>query len=200
MAWVLIPIGIGINMVGSFFVNVLRLPIYLDSIGTFLVAILAGPFVAVVAGVATNIIKGIAISPTSAPFAITQAGLALTAGYLARRGWFRISETREYGRLLGSGLILAAVSTIISTPIIVLVFGGVKGDPQDAVVAFFLATGSSLVEAVLSEQIIISPTDKVLSIVVAYLLAANVPERYLPEQGLEALSTRQQGSGSGSGA
>jgi len=36
-AWVLIPIGIGINVVGGYIAQVLRLPIFLDVIGTILV-------------------------------------------------------------------------------------------------------------------------------------------------------------------
>ena len=44
-AWVLIPIGVGINFVGGTLVNVLQLPVFLDTIGTILVALLAGPWV-----------------------------------------------------------------------------------------------------------------------------------------------------------
>jgi energy-coupling factor transport system substrate-specific component len=41
-AWVLIPVGVGINFVGGTLVTVLKLPIFLDTIGTILVALLAG--------------------------------------------------------------------------------------------------------------------------------------------------------------
>ena len=40
---VLIPAAVGINYVGKLFAGLLKLPLWLDSIGTVLAAILAGP-------------------------------------------------------------------------------------------------------------------------------------------------------------
>ena len=40
-----IPIAIAINYVGSTLAGTLHLPIYLDTIGTFLIALIAGPWV-----------------------------------------------------------------------------------------------------------------------------------------------------------
>src|SRR5215204_1565546 len=59
-AWVLIPIGVGINFVGGTLVTVLKLPIFLDTIGTILVALLAGPWVAALTGLITNLVLGVA--------------------------------------------------------------------------------------------------------------------------------------------
>ena len=41
--WVLIPIAIGINIAVGQIVLVLKLPVFLDSIGTVMVAALCGP-------------------------------------------------------------------------------------------------------------------------------------------------------------
>ena len=60
-AWVLIPIGVGINFVVGTLVNVLQLPLFLDTIGTILVALLAGPWVGAMTGLVTNLVLG---SPT----------------------------------------------------------------------------------------------------------------------------------------
>ena len=43
MTWVLIPVAIAINMVIGQIVSLLKLPVYLDSIGTMLVAVVADP-------------------------------------------------------------------------------------------------------------------------------------------------------------
>ena len=54
---VLIPIAIAINIVlGQTVAAVLKVPIYLDSIGTVLVGVLAGPIPGLVTGVLTNLI------------------------------------------------------------------------------------------------------------------------------------------------
>ena len=41
-AWVLIPVAIGINLIGRFFTQTLNLPLFLDTIGTTMAAFLAG--------------------------------------------------------------------------------------------------------------------------------------------------------------
>jgi energy-coupling factor transport system substrate-specific component len=50
MTWVLIPVAIAINVVIGQIVVFLRLPVYLDSIGTVLVAVLAGPWAGALTG------------------------------------------------------------------------------------------------------------------------------------------------------
>lgn len=186
-AFVLIPVAIGINVVGGTFTRVLRLPLFLDVIGTMLVAIIAGPWVALVAGVATNIVLGVTTSPSTAFFAVVNAAIALVTGYMAIRGWFRISDTRGYLRLVLAGIILAIVATLTATPIQVIVLGGFSGAGQDAAVGALLATGSSIVEAVFATQFVIDITDKLISVAVAYFVARQIPERYLPSFGQRAL-------------
>ena len=48
-----------INIIGGNLALVLRLPIYLDSIGTFLASALLGPVGGVLAGVVSGVISGI---------------------------------------------------------------------------------------------------------------------------------------------
>ncbi|MBK6793312.1 MAG: hypothetical protein IPG80_12440 [Anaerolineales bacterium] len=48
--WVLIPIAIAINVAVGQIVLVLKLPVFLDSIGTVLVAVLCGPWAGALTG------------------------------------------------------------------------------------------------------------------------------------------------------
>ena len=72
---VLIPVAIAINIVLGYTVqSVLRLPIYLDSIGTIFVGVLAGPIAGLLTGVLSNliwqyapVIGGGTIGPASTP-------------------------------------------------------------------------------------------------------------------------------------
>lgn len=187
VAWVLIPIGVGINVVGGTLVGALRIPLFLDVIGTMLVAILAGPWVAVIAGVLTNIILGFTKTPTIIPFAITNAAIALVVGWMATRGWFRVDDMQGYLRLVGAGIVVAFVATVVSAPIAVVLFGGIGGGTTDVITAFFLATGNSILESVLATSFIVEPVDKTVSIFVAFFIARAVPDRYRPERAFEAL-------------
>ena len=129
-AWVLIPVGVGINFVGGTLVSVLKLPIFLDTIGTILVALLAGPWVAALTGLITNLVLVVS-DPTLIAFAPVNVAIGLIAGFLALQGWFT-----TYPKIVGSGLIIMLTGVILSAPIVVLVFGGVTGLPRPASLPF----------------------------------------------------------------
>jgi energy-coupling factor transport system substrate-specific component len=189
-AWVLIPIGVGINIVVGSIVQTLRLPLFLDTIGTMLVAILAGPWVAVIAGVLTNVVLGFTVGPQLIPFALVNVAIALVVGYLAQRGWFRIERTIEYWRLIVTGIILGFVNTFVSTPIAVLLFGGLTGSGQDIITTIFLAIGLPIWTSVFISSLLVGGlVDKTASIIIAYFVAQSVPNRYLPKRGQEALES-----------
>lgn len=110
---VLIPVAIAINIVlGATVQQALKLPIYLDSIGTILVGVLAGPLAGLVTGALANLIWGYVLpapigSTTIGPFAITAAVIGLLAGIWGQLGLFR-SRKGEEGRAL-IGAIVAVV-------------------------------------------------------------------------------------------
>lgn len=192
LTWVLIPVAVGINVVGGALTNTLRIPLFLDMIGTILLAILAGPLVAVVGGILTNVVLTVVRSPTMLPFAATSAAIGLVAGYLAMRGWFRIRGGRDYLKLAGVAIAVSATSVLVSWPILVYLFGGITGTAPDLVVAAFLAAGFDTSLAVLGSQLVMEPIDKGASVVIAYVIATSVPERYRPSFGQRALSTRSR--------
>ncbi len=66
---VLIVIAIAINMVGGQLISMLKLPIFLDSIGTLISAVLLGPVVGMLTGLLTNLLWGLLTDPIAAAFA-----------------------------------------------------------------------------------------------------------------------------------
>ena len=92
---VLMPVAIAINIVlGATVQQGLKLPIYLDSIGTILVGVLAGPLAGALTGVLSNLIWGYLLpspigSTTIGPFAITAGVVGLLAGLWGQLGLFR---------------------------------------------------------------------------------------------------------------
>src|SRR5690625_7396239 len=61
----LIPAAIGINYLGKLVAGLLKLPLWLDSIGTVLSAMLAGPIIGALSGMINNIIYGVTADPIS---------------------------------------------------------------------------------------------------------------------------------------
>jgi hypothetical protein len=91
---VLMPVAIAINIVLGYTVQSgLKLPIYLDSIGTILVGVLGGPLPGLLTGVLSNLIwqyaPGIGSGSQIGPFAITAGAIGLLAGIWGQLGLFR---------------------------------------------------------------------------------------------------------------
>jgi hypothetical protein len=91
---VLMPVAIAINIVLGYTVQSgLKLPIYLDSIGTILVGVLGGPLPGLCTGVLSDLIwqyaPGVGSGSQIGPFAITAGVIGLLAGIWGQLGMFR---------------------------------------------------------------------------------------------------------------
>lgn len=180
--WVLIPLGVAISTVGGFLTSVLKLPVYLDGIGTILLALLAGPWAAALTGLFTNLVEAAVINPTYLPFGITNAILGLVTGYMALNGWFK-----SYWRMAVVALVLTAVGLLTSVPIQTYVFGGFTGVGTDVITGVLLASGENLVTSVLGGNLVTEPLDKFISVYFAYFVVKSVPVRYRPSMAQDVL-------------
>jgi hypothetical protein len=116
----LIPVAIAINIVLGYTVQtVLKLPIYLDSIGTILVGVLAGPIAGAVTGAASNLIwqyaPGIG-GGTIGPFAIVAAVIGLLAGLWGYLGVYR-PRPAEGARLWLAALVGVVIIVLLASRI-----------------------------------------------------------------------------------
>lgn len=111
---VLMPIAIAINIVlGQTIASVLNIPVYLDSIGTVLVGVLAGPIPGLVTGLLSNVLWTYVLPPpfhsdVAAPFAITASFIGFYSGVVAQWGFMRSRPNADWGRV-----ILAAVVVLL---------------------------------------------------------------------------------------
>jgi energy-coupling factor transport system substrate-specific component len=117
---VLIPIAIAINIVlGQTVGNALKIPIYLDSVGTILVGVLAGPIPGLVTGLLANLIWTYVLpapfhSDYAAPFAVVAAEIGFLAGVFAQIGWFRGRPNTDMAKLLaGAAIVIVVVGVIV---------------------------------------------------------------------------------------
>ena len=118
---VLIPVAIAINIVLGYTVQtVLKLPIYLDSIGTIFVGVLAGPLAGALTGVLSNLIWQYAPvigGGTIGPFAITAGVIGFLAGIWGYLGVYR-SRPASGTQLLGAAAIAALIVLVVAYPIL----------------------------------------------------------------------------------
>ena len=91
----LMAVAIAINVVVGSLTVALRLPLYMDSIGTILVGALAGPWAGALTGVLANILWSFlpipgGAGPVAAFFAPVAAVIGLMAGFWASQGVFQL--------------------------------------------------------------------------------------------------------------
>ena len=84
----LIPLGIAINFVGANLTAALKLPVYLDVIGTVFTGVLCGPWIGFLTGVVTNIVTSVT-NPTQLPYMIVSGSIGLVAGICGKKGMFK---------------------------------------------------------------------------------------------------------------
>jgi len=171
-ALALIVISIAINMIGGQLISLLKLPIFLDSIGTIISAVLLGPVVGMITGLLTNLLWGLLTDPIAAAFAPVAMVIGLVAGWLARVGWFRTLP-----KVLLSGLIITIAVTVVAVPLRTALFGGVTGSGADLFVAWMHSMGENLVESVAYAVFGANLVDKVLTVVVVWILLRQLPQR-----------------------
>jgi energy-coupling factor transport system substrate-specific component len=192
---VLMVVAIALNItLGQTVGTALKLPLYLDSIGTILVGVLCGP----IAGAATGILSnftwsfGLAATPLAGPyawpFAITAGVIGLLAGLFGYAGVFRRRMDTALPTLLG-GLVVAviAIGVLVWTGIVPYYRDLCGAKPTDSCSLLF-ASGT------------LDPIWLVLAIVVLGLIAAAlvlVLIRVIVARDLGAVAVIVAGTGTG---
>jgi energy-coupling factor transport system substrate-specific component len=112
---VLMPAAIAINIVlGATVANAIKLPIYLDSIGTILVGVVAGPIAGALTGFLANLLWTYVIPAPfqygpAAAFAVVAAMIGLLAGLFSRAGALRPRPNRSVPELLAAAVVALLV-------------------------------------------------------------------------------------------
>jgi energy-coupling factor transport system substrate-specific component len=173
ITWVMIPVAIAINIaIGQL---ALGLPVYLDSIGTVLVGVLAGPWAGALTGLLANLIWGLTgLNVTYAPFAAVAAVIGLMAGLFSEGGWLR-----SWWKTILAGVITGVVASLLSAPISAYVFGGVTGAGTDVLVAIFRNFGLGVLGASLAQGAVSDPIDKAVTFLIVFFIVRALPMRFL---------------------
>ncbi len=172
---VTIPVAIAINLVVGQLALAVKAPLYLDSIGTILVGVLAGPWAGALTGFLSNVIWTVAGWWTPAiAFAGVAAIIGALAGAFAQAGWFR-----GWWRAALAGLLTGLVAAVVSAPIATFVFGGVMGSGTDAIVALARSIGLTSLGANMAQGAFSDPLDKALSCLVVWGLLRALPKSFM---------------------
>ena len=166
----LVPVASVLNVIGGTVAGALKLPIFLDMIGTAVVAMTIGPWWGALVGVITNVTMGFLTGPVSIPFAACNVVGALIWGYGTKWGW-----ANDKLRFFGLSVASAVGVSLMAAPIVIFVFGGATGHASDVLTAGLLAAGGDMWTSVFSSNIIVSSADKILSSFLALAIIGALP-------------------------
>jgi energy-coupling factor transport system substrate-specific component len=171
----LIPVAIVINIAVGQLIYTLKVALYLDSIGTVLVGVLAGPWAGALTGLVSNLIWGLTgLNVIYAPFAAVAAVIGMLAGLFTEAKWMR-----SWWKVILAGLITGVISAAISAPISAYVFGGVTGAGTDVIVAIFRGFGFGILPASFAQGVSSDPLDKAITFLLVWLIVRALPMRFL---------------------
>ena len=177
----LVVAAIGANVLGRFLVDGLRLPVYLDMVGTAVVAIAIGPWAGAAVGVASNSLGVLSSGMPSLPFGMVNAAGGLVWGYGVRRGM-----GRTLPRFLVLNVLVAVTCTAITLPILGLVYAGSIGHGEDTIVSNLEAAGRGFGLSLALGNLLASLADKTISGFLALVALSCFP--WARRRGLDLLA------------
>lgn len=172
-AVVTIPLCVAINYISGTIAGVLKLPIFLDTIGTLFACMVFGPLVGIITGMLSSIVSSITM-PTMLPFIVVNIALALCAGILAKHKMFS-----NYMKIFISSIIMAIVSIIIAAPVVVIVFSGFTGGGSSMIAGLITASGVNIWISVFSAEGFFTWADRILTIIICLSVIKCLPNKLL---------------------
>jgi energy-coupling factor transport system substrate-specific component len=165
---------IALNLTAGQITAALKIPLYLDSIGTVLVAVLIGPWSAVICGSAANLLAAAFGNPSMIFFIPVVVVIGAFTGFIARRGWFR-----KWYLVVVGGILQGIMAALVSAPISAYLFSGVMMAGTDFLVLYFRSVGNTILNSVIYQGLTSDPADKVVSYLIVFFLTKNLPQRLL---------------------
>jgi energy-coupling factor transport system substrate-specific component len=168
----LMAFGVALNLTVGQITAALKLPVYLDSIGTVLTAVLCGPWAAALTGSMANLLASAFGSPAMLFFIPVVIVIGMFTAFLARLGWFRSLPLVILG-----GILQGIIAAIVSAPISSSLFGGSMMAGTDLLVVLFRSLGNDVFLSTLFQGLASDPLDKVITYVLVFLTIRNLPLR-----------------------
>ncbi len=114
-----------VNIIGANLALMLRLPLYLDSIGTMAAGALFGPLWGAVTGAASALLNGVTTDPYALYYLPVQLITGALAGVVFQK--IRIVQDRQLRlpRLFPAAILVSLPGTVVSASVTAFLFGGI---------------------------------------------------------------------------
>lgn len=165
-------LAIAANIVLGVLTSSLKLPLYLDTIGTVFMAVYDGPWYGAAVGGLTNLLTGILFNVKDIPFLLVNVAVGIVVGFIAKKYSFSFIVA------LITGLLLSIVAPLIGTPIGIWVYGGLTGTGMDFLFLWLRESGNSIFASSFIPKVINNLLDKTGTCLLVYLLWKSFPAQY----------------------
>ena len=156
-----ISIAIAINLVGANLALFLRLPIYLDTIGTLLIAVILGPWYAASTAFLSALINWMTTDIFSLYYSPVAIVVAIITGILIKRNC-------KPSSLLWKSLIISLPGTIIASVITVILFKGITSSGSSIIAQFLHGIGLDMTSSLILVQVGTDYTDRLISLILVF--------------------------------
>ena len=167
----LIALAIVINIVGSYIALGLHLPVYLDSMGTIMTAILLGPFYGLFPGVLSALITGM----TSDIYALYYMPVGIVLGVMT--GF--VFQKNKSNKLFVTSFCISVPASLISACITATVFGGITSSGSTMLVQLLAKTPLGLTLSCLIVQFFTDYFDRLLSLWLVFSVIKKLPDSFI---------------------
>lgn len=162
--------SIALNLMGFWLVPTLGIPLYLDMLGTAIIAMVLGPWAAVAVAIATNLVGSSITDSSSLAFILVNVTGALLWGYGIR--WVRRGRILKRYYLLT--FLVALSCSLVATILLFFVFHGGTGHASELTRANLDSYGMPLIVAVFASNLLYSLADKMLTAFLAMMVLARL--------------------------
>lgn len=170
-----VAFAIVLNVVGGQIALLLHLPIYLDSMGTILIAILYGPLYGILPPLLYGLVMGFTMDIFSLYYMPVGIILGLVTGIAAKffslKGW----------KIIPGALLITIPGTIVSAIITAVLFGGITSSGSTVIVQVLNKLGLGLTASVFIVQILTDYLDRLLSLFLMNWLLRVIPSSLIRE-------------------
>ena len=159
-------IGIILNIAGAHFAARFNLPLYLDSVGTVLIAVVGGYLPGVITGFLSNVINALS-DPINAYYSLISVLIAAAAAFFADKGYYK-----KYWKATMTAFPLALIGGGIGSFLTYCLYGFDIGEGFTAALSrqFFESGNLSLFVSQLSSDMLYDMADKLITVTVVFLL------------------------------
>ena len=160
-----IALAIVLNVIGGQIALLFHLPIYLDSMGTIMIAMLYGPVYGMLPPLLYGLVMGFTLDIYSLYFMPVGLMLGLMTGLVSK--YFPLKKWR----MIPGAMLITIPGTIVSSIITAVLFGGITSSGSTVIVQLLNKAGLGLTPSVFIVQILTDYLDRMISlVVVSYLL------------------------------